>query len=523
MATTCCAGSIHLYLLVLAWTLLVPVCLTFVLDRPTRQPADAPHLSRLLRHRHHQTPQDIGVGKDEGAISTTKLAKHTRQKNEQSYSLYVHIPYCRRRCSYCDFAIVPIGTNLSTDRGKSGFDVMDNTYRRALLREIDSIRMNEKIELLSIYFGGGTPSLAPLETLQEVMDALINGDDSPFVLKSDGECTIEMDPGTFDLSYLQSIKQIGFNRISLGVQSFDDSLLEIMGRVHRAKDVYSTVEMIRQVFGGDANYSIDLISGTPGLSLATWAETLSEATRLQPRPKHMSVYDLQVEEGTAFWKRYGDRRDNEVKQLNAVDCDSTPTLPSADECAFMYSYASGYLRSKTYEHYEISSYAYSSDSEIMSYRSQHNSNYWGYRSSWFAIGLGATSRVNGVRIERPRALSDYCQWAEQLCSPKDSEPTTWMASENDRNDDSDDELLDLVMTRMRTSDGLDIDFVADKFGQKCADNILSGFQLALDLNLGTTITSEQNKLGSIRLNDPDGFLFSNNIISNVFLELEEGS
>ena len=90
------------------------------------------------------------------------------------------------------------------------------------MREIDSIRMNEKIELLSIYFGGGTPSLAPLETLQEVMDALINGDDSPFVLKSDGECTIEMDPGTFDLSYLQSIKQIGFNRISLGVQSFDD-------------------------------------------------------------------------------------------------------------------------------------------------------------------------------------------------------------------------------------------------------------------------------------------------------------
>ena len=475
-------SSIHLP--ILAWILLAPVCLTLVVYSPAQKRApSSPHF-RL----NQQAYQDIDI-------------------DDQSYGVYVHIPYCRKRCSYCDFAIVPIGTNLRTERGKAGFDAMDNTYRRALLQEIDSIRANEKIKIGSIYFGGGTPSLAPLNTLQLVMDALINGDDSPFVLTRGGECTIEMDPGTFDLSYLQSIKSIGFNRISLGVQSFDDSLLEIMGRVHRSGDVYATVAMIRKVFGEDANYSIDLISGTPGLSLATWTETLSEATRLQPRPKHMSIYDLQVEEGTAFWKRYGDQRDNEVQQLKAVD---TPALPSAEECAFMYSYASGYLRSKSYEHYEISSYADRTGST--SYRSQHNSNYWGYGTAWFAIGLGATSRVNGVRIARPRALSDYCQWAEQ--SSSGVQPPG-----NDEDDDND-ELLDLVMTRLRTSDGLDLDFVADKFGQARVDDILSGFQLAMDLNLGTSITSEQNRLGSIRLNDPDGFLFSNNIISNVFLELE---
>jgi len=507
-------SSIHF--LILAWIHLAPVCLTFVVYSPTQHRAQSsPHLSRL----HQQTSQDIGIGAkaNEGAIGTTKLAQHTRQDEEQSYGIYVHIPYCRRRCSYCDFAIVPIGANLS-DRGKSGFETMDNAYRRALLQEIDSIGAKEKIKLRSIYFGGGTPSLAPLDTLQQVMTALLHDDDSPFVLQRGGECTIEMDPGTFDLSHLQSIKRIGFNRISLGVQSFDDSLLEIMGRVHKSEDVYATVEMIRKVFGGDANYSIDLISGTPGLSLAKWAETLSEATRLQPRPKHMSIYDLQVEEGTAFWKRYGDQRDSEAQQLNAVDHDSTPALPSAEECAFMYSYASGYLRSKSFEHYEISSYADRSDSGNISYRSQHNSNYWGYRSSWFAIGLGATSRVNGVRIARPRALSDYCQWAEQLSS----EPLACMVPGEDEDDDND-ELLDLAMTRLRTSDGLDLDFVAEKFGQKCVVDILCGFQLALDLNLGTRITSEQNKLGSIRLNDPGGFLFSNNIISNVFLELEKSS
>jgi hypothetical protein len=231
--------------------------------------------------------------------------------------LYIHIPYCRRRCRYCDFAIVPIGPRVSSDgstesslpqstddRATAGFLEMDQSYAKALLQEIDLVRQQivatgdtatpKKISIASIYFGGGTPSLAPVETIKRILQAILEHD-GPFCVEPGAEITIEMDPGTFTLEKAKSFRELGINRVSLGIQSFDDRILESIGRVHRREDITDALAILETAFGDDLNYSIDLISGLPGLSLAQWADTLDTALSLKPSPTHLSVYDLQIE------------------------------------------------------------------------------------------------------------------------------------------------------------------------------------------------------------------------------------
>lgn len=180
--------------------------------------------------------------------------------------------------------------------------------------------------------------MAPVEMIQGILERILNR----FTLTSNVEITMEMDPGTFKLHQLQALKDLGINRISLGVQSFDDSILEAMGRVHRRDDVLEALAYIQQVYGEEANFSMDLISGVPGLTLAKWIQTLQIATSL--KPSHLSIYDLQVEEGTVFGSWY---KDSETSGRKAI-----PALPNEESVAFMYKFTAGYLRSKGYEHYE---------------------------------------------------------------------------------------------------------------------------------------------------------------------------
>ena len=225
---------------------------------------------------------------------------------------------------------------------------------------------------------------------------------------------------------------MGFNRISLGVQSFSDPILESIGRTHRCADILDSISMIQQVYGngndGIVNYSIDLISGLPGVTTADWIETLQCATSLNPKPTHLSLYDLQIESGTVFGKWYEDSlvddddndlhddndnvRSSETKDSNVIppmknEIHATEMqrsskkrlssgglqLPSPDECSFCYKFASGYLRSKGYEHYEISSYALVVNSTLSnddkesisrrSLRSRHNQIYWEVGGEWY--------------------------------------------------------------------------------------------------------------------------------------------
>jgi putative oxygen-independent coproporphyrinogen III oxidase len=477
---------------------------------------------RTLVHYAASLPTSVSE-----ATVTTTLTTNTQDGGDSPIGLYVHIPYCRRRCRYCDFPIVPIGPaaasaeNDDADKATRGFYQMDQSYLQSILAELRGIQRNatDPIPLQSIYFGGGTPSLAPLESIRRIMEGICRTEDAPFLLEPNAEVSIEMDPGTFDLSYVQSLKELGFNRISLGGQSFDDDILEGIGRIHRKKDIYEALQMIQDVYGDDANYSIDLISGLPGLTLAKWAETLQLAASLQPRPSHMSIYDLQVEAGTVFGKWYAKKEKS--LQVASTSATAVSPLPSEDECAFMYKYAAGYLRSKHYEHYEVSSYAYIGDNDNhkpnpSSRRSRHNQIYWSTTGQWYAIGLGATSFVNGRQVARPRTLVEYAEWVQQQSSRQQGS-TPKDASDGNLMDDQE-YLTDIVMKRLRTSDGLDLDWLTARFGKDITQKVVKGASLGLELNLAERIRSETGE-ELLRLANPDGLLFSNYIISSIFVEL----
>lgn len=214
--------------------------------------------------------------------------------NEMTTGIYVHIPFCRRRCRYCDFAIVPVGlesdTSSPSNTSKS-FEQLNENYTKALLREINLAEPSRYTSIKSIYFGGGTPSLAPIESIEHILQAIRR----KFVVAADVEISIEMDPGTFTLEKAQALRRLGFNRVSLGIQSFDDRTLELLGRFHRYSDILNSLSILKRVFGEELNYSIDLISGLPGMSLEQWEKTLDTAVHLDPRPNHLSLYDLQIE------------------------------------------------------------------------------------------------------------------------------------------------------------------------------------------------------------------------------------
>ena len=572
-------------------------------------------------------------------INTTGCS--TGSTPTKNVGLYIHIPYCRKRCYYCNFAIVPIGnqftinyTPMSTVSHQTendsqppqhpvvptrndGFHTMNDQYVQAMIQELQLIALQyrptidttttvttEQIVLQSIYFGGGTPSLLPMVSLREILDA-IRHIDSIFMISDDCEMTMEIDPGTFTRTMVQEWKLLGINRFSLGVQSMDDRLLRQLGRTHTVSDIYHSIQRLQSVYGSSTedendeeshlNYSIDLISGIPGLTIAKWMDTLQMVTNtLHPPPKHCSIYDLQIETNTVFGRRYQNRRDSDDDDDNDTDDKSrnpetlssyqtgttTTTnialpswqnkndtmnlpLPSLQDAAFMYKYASGYLRSKSYEHYEISSYAYipqkrqqrqssskhtngdvdvvntSSFSsplspEHMSYRSRHNQIYWGYHnvSAWYAVGLGSTSFDLRRQItKRPNAMSDYIQWVDAQLTVARS--TTKEEHHLDRQNNTEqvvEEVMDIVLKRLRTSDGLSLQHIQEQYGNIYVDAIRKGVQDVLENdpkhNLitiqHTTTNTTMNDCCEdriLRLVDPMGFIYSNTIISNIFYEL----
>lgn len=378
---------------------------------------------------HSGNTHSLSPEKSHSALNRKRLTQHSTTKNDsidpyldenlgyqvkqtldefKGMGFYVHIPYCRRRCRYCDFAIVPVG-NDSLLKEKESFLEMDAKYKAAILQEMELLveSLDTKISLKSIYFGGGTPSLAPISTIRAIMDSILTS--GKFQLDDTAEITMEMDPGTFDLKHAEELKQMGFNRISLGVQSFDNRILEVIGRVHRLQDIKDAVDIIKRVFGGEANYSMDLISGLPGLTCAKWAETLEMAVSMSPPPAHLSLYDMQIEKNTVFGEWYKEQLiDDDEDQNGNVDVKNVKVgventwnlpsiqntnnnilpLPTPDDCAFMYKYASGYLKAKGFEHYEISSYARIMDNSIKSNkeaknkRSIHNQIYWDIEGDW---------------------------------------------------------------------------------------------------------------------------------------------
>ena len=251
--------------------------------------------------------------------------------------VYIHIPFCRARCSYCDFATGAYESALA------------ERYVRALSREITCFgaARDEKIAVDTIYFGGGTPSLLDPAQVTSILEAVHNS----FHVARDAEVTMEMNPGTVTLAVLKELRACGLNRASFGAQTFDDLELRRLGRTHTAEDVRRTIAYLREACF--TNISFDLIAGLPKQTLDAWTRNLTQA--LQLRPEHLSLYLLEVHEGTPLAAQI---RRGALPQ------------PDDDLAAEMYLLMLDKTTAAGYEHYEISNFC------LPGYESRHNTKYW---------------------------------------------------------------------------------------------------------------------------------------------------
>jgi oxygen-independent coproporphyrinogen-3 oxidase len=299
--------------------------------------------------------------------------------NRETYGLYLHIPFCRRRCAYCDF--------FSTDgRGRR-----IPAYIRALVREIETIGpAGGRPEAATVYLGGGTPSLLHPGQVGSVLEAVRGS----FRLDPDAEISIEANPGTLDAERLRGFRAAGVNRLSLGVQSLDDGELRLLGRIHTAADAERTCAAARRA--GWENIGLDLIFGLPGQSPAAWERTLDRALALAP--EHFSLYALTLERGTRL--------------ARAVRRGALPA-PDEDAAAEMYERAGELLAAAGYRQYEISNWARDGASgagarpaRFPRFASRHNLGYWLNRP-YLGFGAGAHGWAAGRRYANVRDLEKY--------------------------------------------------------------------------------------------------------------------
>ena len=391
---------------------------------------------------------------------------------------YIHIPFCRRRCYYCDFPISVVGDNVATS---SNATTMVEEYLSAISREIKTAPQFEQ-PLQTVFFGGGTPSLLTVSQLTAILTVI----DRQLGIAADAEISLEIDPGTFDLKKLKGYLNAGINRVSLGVQSFDDQLLSVCGRTHNKQDILQAIDLIQQA--DVPNFSLDLISGLPHQTLQQCQDSCLQAIAVAPH--HLSCYDLVLEPVTAFGKQYQPGK--------------TP-LPSDDDAAAMYRLTQQLLTSAGYQHYEISNYAQTG------YQCRHNQVYW-QNQPYYGFGMGAASYVTGQRFSRPRTRREYYAWLEAgaiIDAPVIS---------------STDYLLETLMLGLRLSKGVDLaQFKPDIVGKiwSCLQPYYERGLVEIVGDDGQLIqfpdeNSLSNFTAQLRLNDPEGFLFSNTILATLF-------
>ena len=287
-----------------------------------------------------------------------------------NHSLYVHIPFCKHRCHYCDFI---------TTAGREGELPL---YAESLIKEIRIANQHaEKISLHSIYFGGGTPSLMALKDFEKVLEAIRQS----YELTADCEISLEANPGTLHADYLRGLHALGFNRLSLGVQSTDSFDLARLDRIHSIQDVLAAVWDARRA--GFTNINLDLIFGLPWQDLDSWQNSLQRAIDLQP--EHFSLYALIIEEGTALYR---------WDQKGLIE------PQDQDLQADMYELAMAMLAEAGYQQYEISNWA--KQAEGADLRCRHNMQYW-LNDPYIGVGAGAQGYFDHLRLVNTPNLTDY--------------------------------------------------------------------------------------------------------------------
>ena len=373
--------------------------------------------------------------------------------------LYVHIPFCVEKCGYCAFV---------SARARPG---EIESYHELLLREMRLAASDHESgqPLDSIYFGGGTPSL--LQPLQ--VSLIIDLAAALFSLSPQAEITLEANPGTIDRERLRNFREAGVNRLSLGVQSFDDDMLRRLERVHDAAQARHAFREAR--LAGFGNIGIDLIHGLPGQTLAGWRDELRNALALSP--EHISVYGLTVEEGTPFALRYPEE---------------SPELPDDDRSAEMFETADTVLVEAGFEHYEIANYARAG------YRSRHNSGYW-RRDGYLGLGVAAHSFLRegyGFRFSNHDTLQEY---GRELAAGR-------LPRRDQHRLNREDALAEFMFLGLRLADGV----LAEDFEREFGSPLRSVYGVVIDelLRIGLL----QQELGALRLTRR-GLLLSNQVFA----------
>lgn len=245
---------------------------------------------QLDSHRKRLAQVPALCGQTDRLLLKDRRQSHSAASSRQSQpedteppvSAYIHLPFCKRRCYYCDFPVSVVGSKPQQPGIQQGMQ----DYIKTLCTEIEATVKLPGPPLQTIFFGGGTPTLVPPSLLQQVLSVLSD----KYGIAKDAEISVESDPGTFDANRLEEYMSLGVNRFSMGVQCFQQNLLELCGRSHDLDDVYQAIGDIHQA--GVLNWSLDLISGLPQLTSKDWQQSLQSA--IDAKPTHISVYDLQV-------------------------------------------------------------------------------------------------------------------------------------------------------------------------------------------------------------------------------------
>ncbi|MBO4399993.1 MAG: radical SAM family heme chaperone HemW [Lachnospiraceae bacterium] len=326
-------------------------------------------------------------------------------KNNQAMELYIHIPFCKRKCNYCDF--------LSF----SGKDYYYWSYLDALMRDI---RRYGGHTVSTVYIGGGTPSAMPIGFYDKLFECIREN----FFLQPDAEVTIEANPGTLTAAKAVEYKRAGINRMSLGLQSTIDEELQTLGRIHTYNDFLKSFEVARKA--GISNINVDLMMGIPGQTEESFKTTLSRIALLHP--EHISAYMLMVEDGTPFQELYR----------------TQPSIfPDEETVGKLYEMAVAFLAKKGYSQYEISNFSRSG------YACKHNIGYW-KRIPYLGIGLGAASLIDDTRYRVTTDLSDYLK----ELSYESEEKLTMRDIKNET-----------LMLGLRLKEGVSYSELKDEFGE----------------------------------------------------------
>ena len=287
--------------------------------------------------------------------------------NEQSFGLYIHVPYCVHKCGYCDFNSHPIKR-----------DEME-TYVSALIKEMThySQKFSSAGTVNSIFLGGGTPTTLSATQLARILEEC----KKQFNIAEDAEITLEANPATIGSDQLKSIRQAGYNRISIGVQSFDEEELKLLDRAHGVEEIHCTVDRARE--SGFSNLSLDLMFAIPDQTLDGWGNNLRQA--LVKKPEHLSTYNLTIEKETSFGK---------------LQSSGKLVMPDEDHQLELFKRTIDFLKENGFHHYEISNFARPGK------ECRHNITYW-QNSNTLGLGAGASFYMNGIRSKNTNVPTSY--------------------------------------------------------------------------------------------------------------------